>query len=157
MKIDNAPSEELAEIAIKEINIAENNVKTLNGFLQLNYCDEIINRDGELFAIFGDIAWRLEQSYSGDKFSAEYIPVIIDGKVLRMEPDEGRGGILHWMKTTRSNGKSVVNPAWYAVWTDDGWLRRNELKLTNSEIANIIGEEIDRGATHITGGRPWWD
>lgn len=154
MEIAYTPEQQAAiDEAIAE---AENNTMK---FLEYTWSDRIIERGQQVFAVFGRIAREamlepeLEDDMHGSRF--EYAPMIVDGKMLERCPDEGSSGLAHLMRCTRSRGRDV-DERWFVTYLQTGWLYTKEIGMSNAEIAERIGEEIDLGAAHITGGRPGW-
>ena len=116
----------------------------------------IVERRGEFFAVFGSRALQLlefsEIDTGTDRF--EYVPMIVEGRMLEQQPHEGRSGIAYLMRCTRSKGKELDDGKWIVTYLPTGWIYTRELELSNAEILHNIAEETDEGHPWITGGRP---
>lgn len=125
---------------------------------RLPYCsydwsDWIVNRGNEKFAIFGSIARKLlpfSRVEDGGSI-CEYMPVIVDGRMLYRVPQEGASGVLYLVRMLQRKGKPIDNPKWYASYTTAcGWVYTEELNLGNEEIARNIADEIRQGENVLT-------
>ncbi|MDQ2077464.1 hypothetical protein [Marinimicrobium sp. ABcell2] len=125
---------------------------TLNGFLYFAWSDRIVERGSQQFAIFGSMARELLPfaEVNDEKGRGEYIPLVVEGRMLIREPDEGQSGVAYLYRDTPIGGEPSQ---WQAIWPSLGWLWTSELEMGNQEISERIAEEIDQGACHITGGR----
>lgn len=114
----------------------------------------LVSRGSQQFAIFGKIANELAPPVVDDSdVHIEYVPIVIDGRLLKRSPDEGPSGVAYLMRVSRHNGQSVADPTWHGSYVPCGWLYATELGMTNDEIAGRIADEVDRGLLRITGGR----
>jgi hypothetical protein len=138
------------------INQALENQDTLNGFVTYEESERIVERSsGQKFGVFGCHAYELfEQTIDDEEFHIEYIPVIIDGKAFGKFPDEGKSGILHLYRISKSRGKVEEDLVWSVGYLSCGWLRTQELEMSAAQILENISAEIDAGATHLTGYQP---
>lgn len=125
---------------------------TLDGFVTYEQSERIHTRNsGQVFAVFGIYAYELfHQQIDDDEITAEYLPVVIDGKSFGEFPEEGRSGVLHLFRISKYGGNIVECPEWQASYISCGWLRTKELELSATEIIENITDEIDAGATHLT-------
>ncbi len=125
-----------------------------NQFIEYERSSLFVTRGPQTFVIFGDTAYDLLSQRIDDTANViEYIPALdLNGCVTAEFPEEGRSGILHVMRVFRRNGKDINPPMVSAGFIQCGWLRKSELPLTNDAILKRIGDEIDEGATWITGG-----
>lgn len=132
------------------------NQDTLNGFVTFETSERIVTRSsGQRFAVFGSYAYELfEQTIDDEDDLIEYVPAIVDGKAFGSFPDEGNSGILHLFRISKQRGKTVQNPEWWCSYLSCGWLRTRELEMSAQQILENISDEIDAGATHLTGYRP---
>lgn len=128
-----------------------------DGFISTQWSDRIITRGKQRFAVFGNISYALlpfdRAGEDGTEF--EYRPVTIDGKMFRMDPDEGAGGMLYLMRQTLKKGMPF-DCEWQSTFLDGGWLHTDELDMTNDQIMDNICEEVDRGENVFTRKPPGW-
>lgn len=131
---------------------------TLNGFLSFSWSDRFVQRGNQVFAVFHEdshypTAHELLpfECVEDELGQTEFIPVVVDGRMIYREPDEGRSGAAYLCCNTKPDGNST---GWFVSWPFLGWLKLKELDLSNMEISERIAEDIDRGAAHITGGSP---
>ncbi len=102
----------------------------------------------QVFAVFGHTAyelcnWALVDDETGRECA--WRPAILNGVAFESCPDEGSGGILHWVWSDR-------RPEWHLTWfSASGWIYTSELDQSPTEIADNICEEIDAGQTPLTG------
>lgn len=131
--------------------------KKTNDWVQYDWSDRLHTRGADQFAIFGKTAYhlRLPPVIEDQSATFEYIPVIIDGRVFREYPEEGRVGMLYLMRCTRRKGVSVEGP-WIAAFLAARWLHTSELEQSNAEIAEHIAAEIDAGENVLTRKLPGW-
>jgi hypothetical protein len=135
------------------------------GWLSCSWSDAIVQRKGYSYAVFGSCAYQLLHGQAStisaplvlldDESEFHYVPVMVSGKMFRIDPEEGRGGLLYLMRCVKRRGV-VKNGDWMCTDMSTGWLRMEELGLSNQEIMDNIADEIDAGATHLTGGVPGW-
>jgi hypothetical protein len=127
-----------------------------NGLRKSNFGDvfesdriENYRNTPQLFAVFGYTAyelcnWALVDEESGREYA--WRPATLNGKAFQSCPEEGRGGVLHWVWSSRCANK------WDLTWfTASGWIYTSELDQTPAEIGNNICAEIDAGQTPLTG------
>lgn len=140
-------SNEIAEALATAIN---------DNFVSYEKTTTFIAHGEQQFAIFGTMAYELlcKRVHSkGTDSIVEYTPAIdAAGCATAQFPDEGRSGILHVMKFLRLNGKDLIDPKISVTYIECGWINESEISLTNAQIADNIANEIDAGATYITGG-----
>lgn len=116
----------------------------------------IVERNGQPFAVFGSRAMQLLEFSEVDTGTHrfEYVPMIVEGRMLEQQPHEGRSGIAYLMRCTRFNGKELDNDKWTVTYLPTGWIYTRELELSNAEILRNIADEDEDGHPWITGGRP---
>ena len=134
----------------------EESKNTLNGWIDYEWSENIVERGPQRFAIFGHRAFellRFDLIDDGENH-IEYQPMLVEGRMLLQSPDEGREGMAYLMRVNRAHGKTVDRPSWSVIYIPTGWLYTRELTLSNAEIDDNISEEIDEGAPHVTGARP---
>lgn len=131
-------------------------------FVDIDRSGVLHRRDNELFAVFGTTAYKLlNTTLSDERAEFEYVPAIINGALVGEFPEEGHSGVLHLMRCLwRKNSDGSLKPGYPSKWSgtylSGGWLRTEELCMTNADVLQNIADEIDDGATHLTGGRPGW-
>lgn len=108
--------------------------------------DLIVTRGKQQFALFKSTAYQLCRRSDEDLLVT---PVVINGKIWGQFPNEGSSGVLHLFY--RKDRKR-----WGTCFTHGGWLRKEELKLTNEEISRNITEEILAGNNVLTTPPPGW-
>lgn len=115
------------------------------------WSDRIVQRGVQTFAVFGPTARELLAfTAAGDAWMQfEYVPVLVDGRMLELRPDEGRGGALYLMRRTHLRG-AAVSDAWTTTYIHTGWLYTSELDMSRDEIEERIADEIDRGENVFT-------
>ena len=119
------------------------------------WSSRLVQRGSQLFAVFGSQAYelhraaRIEDPQSGGVF--EYLPLLIDGRTL-LEQSDYSSGIATFMRCVQLRGEPY-DGAWMVTYLNTGWIRTDELQMTNAQISERIADEIDRGANHITGIR----
>ena len=115
----------------------------------------MVTRGNDRFAVFGGIAYQLlpfDFVHEGD-VRFDYIPAIVNGRMLYECPDEGKSGILYLYRKT----KNGIPGEWFTSFSSAaGWLWTNELELTNEQIEDIIVDEIDSGMNVITRKPAGW-
>ena len=114
---------------------------------------------GQLFAIFGNhTAQEIWCHRINDDSGTvvEFLPAIVDGHAILESPEEGRSGVLHLMRFTTHPRRPHVVGKWACLFLARGWLRPDELILPSHEILDHITDEVRRGGTPLTGGRPGW-
>lgn len=133
---------------------------TLDGFLTYTWSDRIVERGAQRFAVFDSVARELlEESEliledgKGSRF--EYVPLLVDGRMLERVPDEGRSGIAYLARTTQLRGVPC-DGKWNVDYVHTGWLHTHELSLSNQQIGEIIAEEVDRGLDPLGTALPGW-
>jgi hypothetical protein len=129
-----------------------------SGRLDTDWSDRIVQRGQQRFAVFGPTAYKL---YGFDRVEDEgtifeYQPVIIGGRMFRADPEEGAGGMLYLMRCLQRKNKANPSPKWMGYLAECGWLRTDELGLSNEEIMENIAAEIDRGENAITKKPAGW-
>lgn len=97
------------------------------------WSDQLTQREGEQFAIFGPVAYKVFPPQTVDDEDGwtrvEYVPVVIDGRMLGMLPEAGRGGLLTIVRIIRQQNSDIKNPKWQTAFADVGWLNAVELTL----------------------------
>lgn len=131
-------------------------IKQESKFLSCSWSDRIVSRGKQRFAVFGDIAYELLPFESAEEKGTrfEYYPVILDGRMFRMDPDEGRGGMLYILHMTSRRGEPTDR--WSTSFLQTGWLYVQELELSNEEILENIAEEIQAGENVLTRKPQGW-
>jgi hypothetical protein len=132
--------------------------KTADGFLSYAWSDRIVQRGSQTLAVFGHMARVLLDAPDatddlGNRF--EYVPLVVDGRMLEEVPEEGRDGMAYLMRMTHRRGEPI-DSAWSVAYLNAGWIRTVELAATNAEIVENITQEAARGETPLTGGRAGW-
>lgn len=107
----------------------------------------IVRQGVQTFAAMGGIAYELRSwiIQEGDKHYA-WQPAILNGTAFQSAPNEGRGGMLHWIWSA-----GFTTPGWRLVWSDTGWIHEHELGQSPAQVMENIAREIDAGQTPITG------
>ncbi|MDC8446087.1 MAG: hypothetical protein LV471_09215 [Nitrosomonas sp.] len=123
------------------------------GFIECSWSDQIVDRSQQKFAVFDKWAYELfrDEVLSDSHREFHYLPVIVDGRMFRIDPEEGRGGLLYLTRCTKRNG-AEYNGNWHCITISTGYIYTEELTMTNQQIMDNIADEIDAGATHLTGG-----
>jgi hypothetical protein len=121
------------------------------------WSDAIVTRGKQRFAVFGGMAYELLRfdTAGEDGTEFEYRPVFCGGKMFRMDPDEGSGGMLYLMRRTMKNN-IPENGEWTTSLLQGGWLNTEELDMTNDQIMENIVDEIDRGENVLTRKPAGW-
>lgn len=102
-------------------------------------------RGKQLFAVFRTTASELtDMIIRDDNDHFAWRPATLNGVAFDLCPDEGRGGVLHWMWCNR-------RPEWVLVWHTTGWIYASELDKSPTEVRQNIINEIDAGLTPLTG------
>lgn len=129
----------------------------LNGFLTYEWSTEIVQRGKQTFALFGRIAREVMAagSYCYDDISFDDVPVVVDGRMLLQDPDEGQSGVLYLRRITTLHGKPYSGE-WYATYVPTAWLWATELKLSDEAIMENIEAEIDEGRNVFVSPPPGW-
>lgn len=127
-----------------------------SSFMDILKSERIHDRNGQVFAVFGSHAHEiLEAEFSARGRTWVYTPAKLDGQVFQACPDEGQSRILYWC-CDRTGGDGI-NDNWYLTWVNlGGWIYTRELGLSNQEIMDNIADEVDAGATPLTGGKAGW-
>lgn len=125
-------------------------------FTECDWSDAICEKDGDRFAVFGDLAYKLLDQVVKDSkagYQATWEPIIIDGKCFSMFPEEGGGGgILHLLTTTKRKGIPIIPPSVDTVFFSAGWVYARELDLAPQEVADNIAKDVPGRKAAITGG-----
>lgn len=150
----------------EQLSVINNLIKNSKNddVVEYQWSEKIVQRDCQFFAIFGTAANELlrgnDQNFDHITLKdqqlegvAEYIPIIIDGKCFKMNPDEGSSGIAYLMRVLKRRGKILENPEWITTFIPTVFLWTEELEMTNEEILENIAQEIDHGLTPLTGNR----
>lgn len=127
------------------------------GWVTYDWSDLMHQRGADTFAIFGDTAYLLglPERIEDTDAAFEYRPVIRDGQMFREWPDEGGARLLYLCRCVR-RGKNPVERPWVCLFVAARWLHTHELDLTNDEIAEDIGRDIERGENVLTRKPPGW-
>jgi hypothetical protein len=152
LAIDYTPEQQIAIAeALAEIESDK------SGFCDYLRSERIVRRGEQTFAVFGHIAREL-LSFSDaedERGRYEYLPAIVDGQMIEQAPDEGSSGMLYLMRCTHRRGKPYPGK-WTCAYLGRGWLRADELNLSNGEIADRIVDEIERGENVVTSKPAGW-
>lgn len=115
---------------------------TQTGWLEYEWSERIVQRGTQIFGVFSFDAREVMNETSKCPKSGlpvEYMPVVIDGKMLIEFPDEGRVGVAHVVSRQMPDGSVKC----VAGFIGCGWIRHSELDLPAAQIAENILREID--------------
>lgn len=127
-------------------------------WVQYFWSDKVIKRGPQKFAIFGDTAREIlnVSEIKDEEAHIQYLPVMVDGKMLEECPEEGSSGLLYLMRMFMSRGKPRSGE-WSTVFLNTGWLYTEELKLSNQEILYRLMDEVDAGNNVFSTSPPGLD
>lgn len=149
--------EQLAAIDAAIVKANAEQIKTA-GWVSYDWSDRLAERGADQFAVFGDTAYHLSipPRIEDPGAAFDYIPVVLDGRMFREYPDEGRVGLLYLLRCARYGKKLYPENPWQATFLATRWLFTSELELSNEEIAEHIAAEIDAGENVLTRKLPGW-
>lgn len=119
-------------------------------WLSYQWTEKLVKRGTQIFAVFPFDAREVITGVLSDDngLAFEYRPMVVDGKMVIELPDEGRCGVAHLIRRIGKDG--TISP-WHVSYISCGWLRIDELQLPARQIAENIANEIDAGASCLTG------
>lgn len=124
---------------IKEF-ATESQKNNCNGFVSYIWSEYTVKKGKQTFAVFGDRAYDVSKIKfkEGDNYGMKlFVP--LHGKYLLAAPDEGYSGIMAILAGKR-NGRKFLHITFSSC---GGWIRTDELKLTNKEIyKKMISEKF---------------
>lgn len=128
--------------------------------IEYAWSDRLVERQDQVFAVFGSTARELLRFDSLDvedngAAHFDYLPVVIDGRMMEECPDEGRSGMLYLMRCTKRRGQPRAG-SWMTCYIGTGWLHTSELELTNQQITEHLVTEIEAGENVITNKPAGW-
>jgi len=84
---------------------------------------EIVQHPGQTFAVFGSRARQLLDVSEIDtgEHRFEYVPVIVDGRMIEQQPHEGDCGVAYLMRATRLHGREQEKPQWWVTYIPLAW------------------------------------
>lgn len=94
-----------------------------NEHCDYEWSDAIVQRPGQTFAVFGRRARLLldVNEIDTDVHRFEYVPMIVDGRMLEQRPHEGDWGVAYLMRATRLHGREQENPRWGVTYIALAW------------------------------------
>lgn len=142
-----------------EIDLAVGDAVSSRG-IEYAWSDRLVERNGQMFAVFGGTARELlrfanldDEDNGGAHF--DYLPVVVNGRMLEECPDEGNSGVLYLMRCTKRRGQLRAG-SWMACYMGMGWLHTSELELTNEQITEHLVTEIEDGQNVLTQKPAGW-
>lgn len=95
-----------------------------SSFVDYALSDRLAERDGTTYAVFGPLARQLlRESRCED---CEFVPVIVDGRMIERSPEEGSSGIAYLMRRVGHPGMAA---RWAVIWL-------NTSTLTTASLPN---------------------
>lgn len=117
-------------------------LKNESTFVQYDWSDSFVNSHDQTWALFGNTAYQLLSfrliEESGTQF--EYVPFLINGKMLREVPDEGKIGIAYLTRLTHWKGIEKLGN-WSVGFQPLRWLRKDELQMSKDQILKKLLDE----------------
>ena len=115
-----------------------------SGFCEYSHSERFAFRGEQAFAVFGTVARELLRfsDAEDDRGRWEYLPVVIDGRMIECAPDEGQSGLLYLMRCTKRRGHPHTG-AWTYGYLGNSWLYTDELTLSNEQISDNIARSLD--------------
>lgn len=117
-------------------------LKNESTFVQYDWSDSFVNSHDQTWALFGNTAYQLLSfrliEESGTQF--EYVPFLINGKMLREVPDEGKIGIAYLARLTHWKGIEKLGN-WSVGFQPLRWLRKDELQMSKDQILKKLLDE----------------
>lgn len=101
-------SQEQRETIAEAISMA---VSSTDRIVDYAWSDRLAERDGTTYAVFGPLARQLLRESRCD--DCEFLPVIVDGRMLERSPEEGSSGIAYLMRRVGHPGKAG---RWAVIW-----------------------------------------
>jgi len=94
-----------------------------NEHCDYEWSDAIAQRPGQTFAVFGRRARQLldVSEIDTDDHRFEYVPMIVDGRILEQRPHEGDWGVAYLMRAPRLHGRKQENPRWWVAYIPLAW------------------------------------
>jgi hypothetical protein len=123
--------------------------KSSNGWMVVEESDRLIECGKLRFAVFRRIAYPLLGFVEARDahLRVEFHPVILGGTMYYMSPQKGAGGLLYFMHFIERGRKPCDR--WIANWIPTGWLRTEELALSQEQIVQRLEVDVGRGGMVI--------
>ena len=123
--------------------ILETVLKNEDPSVEYDWSDGFDDSHGQTWVLFGNTAYELRSFRSAEKSETrfEYVPLLINGKMLRQAPDEGRIGIAYLMHLTHWKGIEKPNEKWSVGFLKLGWLHKDELQMARDQILEKLQVE----------------
>lgn len=128
------------------IDTAVSAIDPTDRFISYYWSDRLVQRGMQTFAVFGSAAYEVIRFTDADDEGTryEYLPMLVNGRMLLEAPDEGRTGVIYLMRRTHRRGEP--NPTgWMTTSLSAGWLHTRELDMNNDAIMDNIADDISRG------------
>lgn len=137
--------DELQEQAVDEI--LETVLKNEDPSVQYHWSDGFDDSHGQTWVLFGNMAYELLSFRFAEKSEAqvEYVPLLVNGKMLREVPDEGKVGIAYLMRFTHWKGVERPGGNWLVGFMKLGWLHKDEIQMPKDQILNKLQSEVSLG------------
>lgn len=119
-------------LAIQDaIILAKADAIKMDGWQSCHYSEQLISAGGTRYAVFGPVAYELpNKGIAGDENTVfESLPVLVNGKAFRIDPEDGSGGIMILMRCTKKNGQPCETD-WIATYHETSWVYVSELETS---------------------------